>query len=205
MKRAYKGEILELFPYSNKEDPFPEHMWMVSHLQLFSEIFQTIVPRHLHENSDKFQFCQPQGLTLKTEPTEPSCFPFILTSSTGQRLHGFAFIFSEIVPPETLKSVFDTPPSTPIFAPKCICILSHWPFYSAYREWTRDLFRKYAAQSIATVGSTRFINSLELTIINFTVSFFVFLVIFSLDFSEFCDEMTDYYISRDVIMSVMIS
>ncbi|PRP87695.1 hypothetical protein PROFUN_02395 [Planoprotostelium fungivorum] len=138
-KMGYKGEILDIFPYSNKEDPFPEHMWM---------------------------FCQPQGLRLRKEPADPTCFPFILTSSTGERLHGFALIFSERVPAETLKSVFDSTPDHPIYAPKCICILSHWPFYSAFREWSFDLFRKYTHPG-NNVG--RFLHSLEMTIVNFTM------------------------------------
>jgi hypothetical protein len=30
LKNVYKAELLECFPHSNKEDPFPPHLWMVS-------------------------------------------------------------------------------------------------------------------------------------------------------------------------------
>ncbi len=29
LQGIYKAEIVECFPYGNKEDPFPPHMWMV--------------------------------------------------------------------------------------------------------------------------------------------------------------------------------
>eukprot|EP01117_Protostelium_nocturnum_P016280 TRINITY_DN6406_c0_g3_i1.p1 TRINITY_DN6406_c0_g3~~TRINITY_DN6406_c0_g3_i1.p1 ORF type:complete len:1440 (-),score=440.43 TRINITY_DN6406_c0_g3_i1:48-4367(-) len=142
LKRTYKGDVLDIFPYSNKQDPFPEHMWM---------------------------FCLPRGLKLKTEAEESLCFPFILTSSTGERLHGFTLTFWEKVSVETLKSVYDNQnfPNYPIYAPKCICILSHWPFYSVFREWTQDLFKRYGSLQINSSSGSRYVNSLELAIANF--------------------------------------
>lgn len=29
-----------------------------------------------------------------------------------------------------------------IYAPKCICVLSRFPFYSIFREWLYELYRK---------------------------------------------------------------
>ncbi len=28
------------------------------------------------------------------------------------------------------------------YAPKCICLLSRWPYYSVYREWLYEIYRK---------------------------------------------------------------
>jgi hypothetical protein len=59
----------------------------------------------------------------------------------GTRLYGTCLTFYEPLTTEQLKSL-SLPPKQSVYAPKCICVLSHWPFYSAFREWLIEIHRK---------------------------------------------------------------
>eukprot|EP01116_Phalansterium_solitarium_P007023 TRINITY_DN19489_c0_g1_i1.p1 TRINITY_DN19489_c0_g1~~TRINITY_DN19489_c0_g1_i1.p1 ORF type:complete len:882 (+),score=343.51 TRINITY_DN19489_c0_g1_i1:288-2933(+) len=108
---AYEGALLDCFPAPTKHQPFPDHIWM---------------------------FCLPRGLFFRPTDDGVSCFPFVLTNTTGFKLYGYCLTYYELVPPEILKSL-GIPARAPVYSPKCLCTLSHWPFWSTYRQWLSEL------------------------------------------------------------------
>lgn len=74
----------------------------------------------------------PKGIILRDKDLGPSVYPFILTSAIGTRLYGYSLHFYEPASNDWLKS-HSISSKTQIFTPKCICVLSHWPFYNSFR------------------------------------------------------------------------
>ncbi|KAF2074373.1 hypothetical protein CYY_004307 [Polysphondylium violaceum] len=66
--KIYKGELLEYYPHKENNDILPKHIWM---------------------------YCYPKGISLQSDPQQPSFFPFVLTSETGSRFYASCLTFYE--------------------------------------------------------------------------------------------------------------
>jgi len=73
LDKIYKGELLEYYPHKENNDILPKHIWM---------------------------YCYPKGITLQSEPQQPSFFPFVLTSETGSRFYASCLTFYEPISDE---------------------------------------------------------------------------------------------------------
>ncbi|XP_045545620.1 C-myc promoter-binding protein isoform X2 [Salmo salar] len=113
-------------------------------------------------------FCLPMGATIEAWPAQtkyslPVFSTFVLTGSSGEKVYGAAIQFYEPYSQDCLTdqqrsqlglpgldhgpSSPATSPSTPAPGPralhtnKCICLLSHWPFFDAFRKFLTFLYR----------------------------------------------------------------
>ncbi len=79
--------------------------------------------------------CFPRGMLLIEEPKLPTFLIFVLTNASGKECYGAALTFYEALKPAEEKNgaggkggiLGAAMPA--VFAPKVICILSHWPFF----------------------------------------------------------------------------
>ena len=87
-------------------------------------------------------FCMPTGVNVAHHfgPPLPTFFSFCLTvTEEGQRMYGCCVTFYE--PLETAARVrSDDEYAVDLYVPKCICLLSRWPFFDAFREFLVLLF-----------------------------------------------------------------
>ncbi|MGH0187097.1 UNVERIFIED_CONTAM: hypothetical protein FKN15_023697 [Acipenser sinensis] len=103
-------------------------------------------------------FCLPMGATIECWPSEtkyplPVFSTFVLTGSSGEKVYGAAIHFYEPHAQENLTdkqrsqlgliSATNRKPivSKTIHTNKCICLLSHWPFFDAFRKFLTFLYR----------------------------------------------------------------
>ncbi|XP_061594021.1 C-myc promoter-binding protein-like isoform X3 [Cololabis saira] len=115
-------------------------------------------------------FCLPMGATIESWPANtkyslPVFSIFVLTGASGEKVYGAAIQFYEPYPEECLTDQQrsqlgllspDRPKSSPgaadgskssaaeprsVHTNKCICLLSHWPFFDAFRKFLTFLYR----------------------------------------------------------------
>ncbi|XP_078144118.1 C-myc promoter-binding protein-like [Centroberyx gerrardi] len=112
-------------------------------------------------------FCLPMGATIECWPAHtkyslPVFSTFVLTGASGEKVYGAAIQFYEPYPLECLTDqqcsqlgLLAPEPRKPSPAPspttgpaprsvhtnKCICLLSHWPFFDAFRKFLTFLYR----------------------------------------------------------------
>lgn len=112
-------------------------------------------------------FCLPLGATIEAWPPNtkyslPVFSTFVLTGASGEKVYGAAIQFYEPFPPECLtdqqrlqlglmttdhqKDPSEPSPSSgsssrSVHTTKCICLLSHWPFFDAFRKFLTFLYR----------------------------------------------------------------
>uniref|UniRef100_A0A7N8YIF9 DENN domain containing 4A n=1 Tax=Mastacembelus armatus TaxID=205130 RepID=A0A7N8YIF9_9TELE len=112
-------------------------------------------------------FCLPMGATIECWPANtkyslPVFSTFVLTGASGEKVYGAAIQFYEPYPQErltdqqrsqlSLLSRDQHKPSCPdataaatgtcsVYTNKCICLLSHWPFFDAFRKFLTFLYR----------------------------------------------------------------
>nr|XP_020480824.1 C-myc promoter-binding protein-like isoform X3 [Monopterus albus] len=107
-------------------------------------------------------FCLPMGAALECWPANtkyslPVFSTFVLTGASGEKVYGAAIQFYEPYPQECLTdqqrsqlSLSSQDPHKPpssnstaaaIYTNKCICLLSHWPFFDAFRKFLTFLYR----------------------------------------------------------------
>ncbi|KAM5170273.1 C-myc promoter-binding protein isoform 2-T2 [Mantella aurantiaca] len=103
-------------------------------------------------------FCLPMGATIECWPSNsnyplPVFSTFVLTGASAEKVYGAAVQFYEPYAPEQLTEkqtaqlglVTNTEgkmdPSKTIHVSKCICILSHWPFFDAFKKFLTFLYR----------------------------------------------------------------
>ncbi|CAM9758208.1 unnamed protein product [Chrysoparadoxa australica] len=141
----FRGEIQDCFPDADTHPgcPLPEH---IAH------------------------FAFPAGMTLQTAERAPTMFHFVLTNVSGVKMYGVSLNIYEELGTQTdmLKERADQAialslehgqgmcdrddlPSwlkgsphdgdEPLFAPKALLLLSHYPFYSAYSQFLQQLYR----------------------------------------------------------------
>ncbi|KAF6129667.1 DENN domain containing 4A [Phyllostomus discolor] len=103
-------------------------------------------------------FCLPMGATIECWPPNskyplPVFSTFVLTGASAEKVYGAAIQFYEPYPEENLTekqrlllglaSSADgkSDSSKTVHTSKCICLLSHWPFFDAFRKFLTFLFR----------------------------------------------------------------
>ncbi|CAH6790513.1 Dennd4c [Phodopus roborovskii] len=102
-------------------------------------------------------FCLPMGATIEcwdpqTKYPLPVFSTFVLTGSSAEKVYGAAIQFYEPYPRERLteKQLMQlgllTPVerkvvSKPINSNKCICLLSHWPFFDAFKKFLMFIYK----------------------------------------------------------------
>ncbi|XP_006976037.1 DENN domain-containing protein 4C isoform X2 [Peromyscus maniculatus bairdii] len=102
-------------------------------------------------------FCLPMGATIEcwdpqTKYPLPVFSTFVLTGSSAEKVYGAAIQFYEPYPRELLteKQLMQlgllTPVerkvvSKPINSNKCICLLSHWPFFDAFKKFLMFIYK----------------------------------------------------------------
>uniref|UniRef100_A0A8D0HDH9 Uncharacterized protein n=1 Tax=Sphenodon punctatus TaxID=8508 RepID=A0A8D0HDH9_SPHPU len=103
-------------------------------------------------------FCLPMGATIEGWPSNskyplPVFSTFVLTGASAEKVYGAAIQFYETYPEENLtekqKSQLDlattadgkSESSKTVQTNKCICLLSHWPFFDAFKKFLTFLYR----------------------------------------------------------------
>lgn len=103
-------------------------------------------------------FCLPMGATIECWPPNskyplPVFSTFVLTGASAEKVYGAAIQFYEPYSEENLTekqrlllgltSLADgkSDGSRTIHTNKCICLLSHWPFFDAFRKFLTFLYR----------------------------------------------------------------
>ncbi|XP_078386279.1 C-myc promoter-binding protein isoform X1 [Cetorhinus maximus] len=103
-------------------------------------------------------FCLPMGTTIECWPCNtkyplPVFSTFVLTAASATKVYGAAIQFYEPLSQESLTdkqrsqlglvSAADRKPilSKTVHTSKCICLLSHWPFFEAFRKFLTFLYR----------------------------------------------------------------
>eukprot|EP00949_MAST-11_sp_MAST-11-sp1_P000815 g815.t1 len=126
-------------------------------------------------------FCFPLGLSLCTAPEPPSLFHVVLTDITKTALYGTCLHWYERVQPHEVAAWLSSPmerstsgvqsqsrghfPSwlnlqdvsknPPMYAPRCMCVLSHWSFFEIFRIFLSQLLR--IGYSVAPLHIERYI------------------------------------------------
>lgn len=103
-------------------------------------------------------FCLPMGAKLECWAPN-TCYPspvfstFVLTNSSGEKVYGAAIQFYELYPADNLTekqkiqlglltTVDKKPiPNRTVNTNKCICLLSRWPFFGAFKDFLHFLYR----------------------------------------------------------------
>ena len=99
-------------------------------------------------------FCMPDGLRVTRRSKPPMFFSFVQTSDRGRRLVGSCLTFYEKLNDEQRKSFLDVctdencPGTTDqerqemrLYAPRCLCIISQWPFVQEFRQYLCHIYR----------------------------------------------------------------
>ncbi|KAF0683636.1 Aste57867_24342 [Aphanomyces stellatus] len=100
------------------------------------------------------QFAFPEGCALSATFREPTFFSFVLTNVSGVKLYACALKFDELLTPFEVMSLFvkETMPTwahalssgskqTSVYAPKCLVVISHYPFFSSFRAFLQQIYR----------------------------------------------------------------
>jgi hypothetical protein len=89
--------------------------------------------------------CFPLGLSIKDIPLPPLFHSFIHTSQDGSRLIGSVLTFYEELSTEQREVLtlygFDVASHPRLYVQKGICLLSHWPFLSAFKKFLTGLYQ----------------------------------------------------------------
>ncbi|XP_075392014.1 C-myc promoter-binding protein isoform X2 [Tenrec ecaudatus] len=103
-------------------------------------------------------FCLPMGATIECWPPNskyplPVFSTFVLTGASAEKVYGAAIQFYEPYSEENLaekqRLLLGLTPSVDgksdtsktMYTNKCICLLSHWPFFDAFRKFLTFLYR----------------------------------------------------------------
>ncbi|NXG57469.1 MYCPP protein, partial [Hemiprocne comata] len=103
-------------------------------------------------------FCLPMGATIECWPANskyplPVFSTFVLTGASAEKVYGAAIQFYELYPEENLsekqKSQLGLAAAPEgksdscrtVQTNKCICLLSHWPFFDAFKKFLTFLYR----------------------------------------------------------------
>jgi hypothetical protein len=106
----------------------------------------------------------PSGIQLSLTKKPPRCFSFVLTDAIGKRLFGCSLVFYQQIPDGILAKSQVQVKET-VYATKSICLLSHYPFYRAQREWLCFIF-----ESLTKSSKTPMHNSIEQEIIHMVMN-----------------------------------
>ncbi|TRY87122.1 hypothetical protein DNTS_008183 [Danionella cerebrum] len=123
-----------------------------------------LLSRYPEEDYDSFPlpesvplFCLPMGASIECWPSHtkyslPVFSTFVLTGASGEKVYGAAIQFYEPYPEEHLtdkqrsqlglqSKSLRADGSMTVHTNKSICLLSHWPFFEAFRNFLTFLYR----------------------------------------------------------------
>uniref|UniRef100_A0A8B9VSD8 DENN domain containing 4A n=1 Tax=Anas zonorhyncha TaxID=75864 RepID=A0A8B9VSD8_9AVES len=127
--------------------------------------FKGLICRYPEEDYESFPlpesvplFCLPMGATIECWPSNskyplPVFSTFVLTGASAEKVYGAAVQFYESYPEENLtekqKSQLGLTAAVEgksdacrtVQTNKCICLLSHWPFFDAFKKFLTFLYR----------------------------------------------------------------
>lgn len=101
------------------------------------------------------QFCLPHGVDVTSQPSveQPVIYSFVLTGGDGTRSFGTCMLFYErsLCAAGRLRCraphshaltaraprAAPTKSQAPMYLPKVLCLLSHWPFFGAFKAILR--------------------------------------------------------------------
>lgn len=97
-------------------------------------------------------FCFPNGIELQTECKNPLFYSFVHTSELGFHMMGCCLLFYEPITNEQCKSISAVDESLSpeerisknyegYYVPRCLCIISHWPFILSFKKILCQLYR----------------------------------------------------------------
>lgn len=123
-------------------------------------------------------FCYPVGdvIVPTREYQMPKVHHFVLTNEKGKKVYGNCLTFyEEYVPPEgtphrrkefvhdtthlDIEVTVDEDKAT-LYLPRCLCILSFWPYVTAFREYLAQLYRLATASNCMTAPIERYIMNI---------------------------------------------
>lgn len=123
-------------------------------------------------------FCHPVGdvIVPGREYQMPRVHHFVLTNDKGRKIYGTCLtVFEEYEPPldapirahrihddsgERDIEVTVSEEDTTLYLPRCLCILSIWPYMSAFREYLAQLYRLATTTNCMTVPLERHIMNI---------------------------------------------
>jgi len=98
-------------------------------------------------------FCFPKGIEITTEPKSPSFYSFVHTSENGVHMIGCCLIFYEPLNDQqgnSLRGLLEKYEDISLgedfnpqlfFVPRCLCIVSHWPFLLSFKKILCQFYR----------------------------------------------------------------
>lgn len=105
-------------------------------------------------------FCYPNALEIYTESRSPSFFSFVQTSESGAHILGCCLMLYEPITDgarEALVKAYESCEDKEGFAavmkgrllvPKCLCVISTWPFIDAFKKILCQLYRISLSPSV---------------------------------------------------------
>ena len=91
------------------------------------------------------QFCHPEGSSEYIHPTTeyrmPHIHHFVLTESNAGKLYGTCLTVYEEFDVGATEESQETGKKTAYYAPRVLCLLSSWPYLSAFRTYLTQLYR----------------------------------------------------------------
>jgi DENN domain-containing protein 5 len=144
LKLAYTPSILDRYPLTDHSDvTFPTGLTL---------------------------FCLPDGLHLVASPKPPIFFSFVQTSDNGSQLIGCCLTFYEELNSSQRQQLnyyldhnegsdasSEAMKSIKFYLPKCLCLLSHWPFVSSFKKFLCHIYR--LSLSPCTIPLERYISN----------------------------------------------
>ena len=124
-----------------------------------------------------FDFIFPASLKVSDEMSVPEQRAFVLTDAEGNKNYGVSIVFWERISPmdilnmsETLNlfrkecgfNEITTMPGA-VYAPKALCILSHWPFYNQFSTFLQTIYRVTKTPSAPIPGMIVYSHSFVYT------------------------------------------
>jgi hypothetical protein len=97
------------------------------------------------------QFCHPQGTILRAtaEYKMPTIHYFCLTDSNAGKLYGTCLTFYEEMIAEVGKRTY--------YAPRVLCLLSAWPYLTAFRTYLTQLYRLATTTNLMQAPIERYV------------------------------------------------
>jgi len=127
------------------------------------------------------QFCFPVGDTIypSTEYKMPSAHHFVMTNDKGRKVYGTCLtIYEEYKPPKnshwrrTFENIYPVwcggtgievgvnSAGNCLYIPRCLCILSIWPYVTAFREYLAQLYRLATSTDCMKAPIERYVMNL---------------------------------------------
>ena len=125
------------------------------------------------------QFCFPEGDIVypTTEYSMPSVHHFVMTNDKGRKVYGTCLtVYEEYHPPE--NTPWEKSPIYPttvgetgievsvntqeyqLYIPRCLCVLSIWPYVTAFREYLAQLYRLATSTDCMKAPIERYVMNL---------------------------------------------